>query len=84
MIGMPMLTKPRFKIGLRCPRKLSYECDPEYANQDQFNSQFSLLSEEGMKIGEYAKLLFPNGIEVLSLNPEDALAETENYSCSMM
>jgi len=77
MIDMPMLTKSRFKIGLQCPRKLSYECDPEYVNQDQFNSQLSLLSEEGMKIGEYAKLLFPNGIEVLSLNPEDALAETE-------
>ena len=70
------LTKTRFKLGLQCARKLRYEGNPDYVNQDQFDIQGSLISEEGMKVGEYAKLLFPSGIEIVSSNPVDALAET--------
>ena len=76
MFKKQKLTKTRFKIGLECPRKLRYDADPNYVNQNNHDAQLQALAEEGMKVGEYAKLLFPNGIEIEGLDREKSLEET--------
>ncbi len=72
------LTKSRFKLGLECPTKLYYTKKPEYSNQTKDDPFLSALADGGYQVGELAKLYFPNGHNITTLDSEEAEAQTLN------
>jgi len=70
------LTKSRFTQALSCPTKLYYACDSEYANQSLDDPFLAALAEGGFQVGELAKCYFPGGIEISSLDEQQAVAQT--------
>ncbi|MCF6185652.1 MAG: hypothetical protein L3J56_13720, partial [Bacteroidales bacterium] len=71
------LTKSRFKIAAECPAKLFCSNKKEEYQNINDGDQFLLaLAEGGFQVGELAKLYFPGGVEVETLNYDDALAQT--------
>jgi len=71
------LTKSRFAVALHCPTKLYYlDKSKEYANQKNENEFLEALAEGGFQVGELAKYYFPGGVDIRSLNYEEALSET--------
>ncbi len=70
------LTKSRFKLATECPTKLFYTGKIEYANQNQEDSYLLALADGGIQVGELAKFYFPGGIEVSTLDNDEALAQT--------
>lgn len=75
------LTKSRFILGHGCPTKLFYTGKGEYANSRQTDEFLQGLAEGGMLVGELAKLYFPGGNEVSTLDYAKALAETKQLLC---
>lgn len=71
------LTKSRFKAALTCPTKLFYTGKPEYANSSQDDEFMRSLAEGGFQVGELAKLMYPEGVEVLEKGHEAALERTQ-------
>ena len=72
------LTKSRFKLGLECPTKLYYTKKPEYTNQEKDDPFLSALADGGYQVGELAKLYFPNGHNITTLDSEEAETQTLN------
>lgn len=71
------LTKSRFKLGHECPTKLFYTTKKdEYADANECDEFLRSLAEGGLIVGELAKLYFPNGHDVDTLDSERALEET--------
>jgi len=70
------LTKSRYKLGCECPTKLYYTRKKEFADQKQEDSFLQALADGGYQVGELAKYYIPGGIEVKSLDAEQALKET--------
>ncbi len=70
------LTKSRFKLGLECPTKLYYTRKSEYPNQKIDDPFLSALADGGYQVGELAKLYFPNGHDITTLDYEEAQAQT--------
>ena len=70
------LTKSRFKLGLECPTKLYYTDKQEYPNQKIDNSFLTALADGGYQVGELAKLYFPNGHDITTLDYEEAETQT--------
>lgn len=70
------LTKSRFILGHGCPTKLFYTGKTEYVNSRQTDDFLKGLAEGGMIVGELAKLYFPEGRNVSSLDDAEALEET--------
>jgi len=70
------LTKSRFTQALSCPTKLYYACDSDYANQSLDDPFLAALAEGGFQVGELAKCYFPEGVEVTSLDTDEALSQT--------
>ena len=70
------LTKSRFKLGSECPAKLFYTRKPEYADQKDSDSFLAALAEGGYQVGELAKLYFPGGTDIETLDYEESLAQT--------
>lgn len=71
------LTKSRFKLAAECPTKLFYTGkDKVYRNFKQEDSFLAMLADGGYQVGELAKLYYPNGIEVESINHDQAEALT--------
>jgi hypothetical protein len=71
------LTKTRFKLAVECPTKLFYTGKPDiYADTKQEDDFLKALAEGGFQVGELAKLMYPGGHEIKSLNHEEALQET--------
>lgn len=70
------LTKSRFKTGLECPRKLYYGGMSNYANQQLDDPFLESLAEGGFQVGELAKAYFLGGIDIETLDYDEALAET--------
>src|ERR1700733_5664578 len=70
------LTKSRFKIGTECPTKLHFLDDPSYGNSNTENAFLHALAEGGFQVGELAKLYFPGGVEIKTLNKDEALQQT--------
>jgi hypothetical protein len=70
------LTKSRFKLGLECPTKLYYTRKKEYLDQKMDDSFLAALAEGGFQVGELAKLYFPNGHDITTLDYTDAEAQT--------
>lgn len=70
------LTKSRFKLGLDCPTKLFYTNKKEYANQSMNDLFLEALAEGGYQVGELAKCYYPEGINIGSLDYEEAERQT--------
>lgn len=70
------LTKSRFKLSRECPAKLFYTGKKEYADQKVEDSFLEALADGGFQVGALAKCYYPDGVEVESLDYEQALAET--------
>ncbi|MDA7910044.1 DUF2779 domain-containing protein [bacterium] len=72
------LTKSRFKLGDECPTKLFYtKKRDEYADANECDDFLQSLAEGGLVVGELAKLYFPNGHDIETLDHEQALKETD-------
>lgn len=70
------LTKSRFILGNGCPTKLFYTGKNKYSNSRQTDDFLQGLAEGGIIVGELAKLYFPEGKPVSSLDDAKALEET--------
>lgn len=71
------LTKSKFKIALECPAKLYYhQHRDQYANSKLEDSFLAALAEGGFQVGELAKLYFPGGVDIETLDYDAALAQT--------
>lgn len=73
---MKYLTKSRFKQAIECPKKLFYTSNKEYLNTKNDDPFMQSLADGGFQVGELAKLLYPDGIEVTEKGNEEALAVT--------
>lgn len=70
------LTKSRFKIALECPTKLYYTGKRKYVNARSGDEFLQALADGGFQVGELAKLMYPEGIEVTATSHDGALNET--------
>ena len=70
------LSKSRFKTALECPTKLDYVGKPEYVDTKKTNDFLKALAEGGFQVGELAKLLYPEGVEVTDEKQVDQIART--------
>ncbi|MDA1021705.1 MAG: DUF2779 domain-containing protein, partial [Cyanobacteria bacterium] len=70
------LTKSRFKLGLECPVKLFYTRKKEYKDQKQEDSFLEALAEGGFQVGELAKYKYPAGVDIKTLDYDEALKQT--------
>ena len=71
-----MLTKSRFVAALTCPSKLFFMADKLFSDTSTKDSFLEALAEGGFQVGELAKLYFPEGVVVDSLDLEVALHAT--------
>lgn len=72
------LTKSRFKLAVECPTKLFYTGKPTvYADMQMDDPFLEALADGGFQVGELAKLMFPDGIEVSAGTHAAQVAETE-------
>ncbi|MCO5143898.1 MAG: DUF2779 domain-containing protein [Oligoflexia bacterium] len=70
------LTKSRFKIGHECPTKLFYLDDNTYGNTKVEDSFLEALAAGGFQVGELAKIYYPGGVDIKTLDKQAALQET--------
>jgi hypothetical protein len=71
------LTKTRFKLAVQCPTKLFYTGKKTtYRDTMQEDSFLAMLAEGGYQVGELAKLMYPQGVEVAHTEHAAALAQT--------
>lgn len=71
------LTKSRFQTAVECPRKLYYTGKRgEYRDAKEADSFLKSLADGGFQVGELAKCLFPEGIEIKTKATAAALAKT--------
>jgi hypothetical protein len=71
-----LLTKSRFNLAHECPTKLFYQKKKEYADQSSDDQFLKALAEGGYQVGELAKLYFPDGTDVKTLDHAESLRET--------
>ena len=71
-----MLTKSRFVTALTCPSKLYYMTNKSFVDTSTEDSFLGALAEGGFQVGELAKLYFPGGVVVDSLDIDVALKAT--------
>lgn len=76
MKRLRFLSKSRFIMGNTCPTRLYYTGKPEYADQKLEDPFLQALAEGGIQVGELAKLMFPGGTDVETLDIEESLAQT--------
>jgi hypothetical protein len=73
------LTKSRFKLATECPTKLYYTGKKEYLNQKYEDSFLLALAEGGFQVGELAKLYFPGGHDITTLEYDEAVQQTNIF-----
>src|SRR5688500_18918375 len=71
------LTKSRFKLAMECPTKLYYTNKKEYANQKLEDPFLRHLADGGFQVGRLAQCYFPGGVEVDTLDYDEALRQTD-------
>ncbi|MDR3669178.1 MAG: DUF2779 domain-containing protein [Ignavibacteriaceae bacterium] len=74
---MRYLTKSKFKLALECPTKLYYTGKKEYVNKNLEDEFLLNLAKGGFQVGELAKLYFPGGHNIDTLDHEAALELTK-------
>ncbi len=77
-----LLTKTRFKIACECPTKLFYLDKSLYVNARKEDSFLEALAEGGFQVQELAKLYFPAGKEIQTLDFKEAVFQTQRYLSS--
>lgn len=71
------LTKSRFTHALDCPTRLYYACHSDIFRSTMDDNDFlKALAQGGIQVGELAKLYYPGGQEISTLNSELALEQT--------
>ncbi len=70
------LTKSRFKLAMECPVKLFYTGRKEYPDTKLEDSFLQALAEGGFQVGELAKLYYPEGHDIKSIDYDRALEQT--------
>lgn len=79
-MGMTMtpryLTKSRFKLALECPTKLYFAGKREFVNARSGDAFMQALADGGFQVGELAKLMHPDGVEVTATGHDEALTQT--------
>lgn len=74
---MPVyLTKTRFTLALDCPTKLHYATNSGYKSTLEDNDFMQALAEGGIQVGELAKLYYPGGYDIETLDKNEALNQT--------
>jgi hypothetical protein len=71
-----LLSKSRFKMAQECPTKLAFTGKREYGNTKEHDPFLKALAEGGFQVGSLAKLYFPGGTEVETLDYDKSVAET--------
>lgn len=72
-----LLTKSRYKLALECPTKLFYTKKPDiYADNSLDDDFLQALARGGFQVGELAKLYYPGGIDIKTLDYQKSLDET--------
>ncbi len=75
---MALLTKSRFKLGLQCATKLYYDSFRDiYHNKSEGDSFLQALAEGGFQVGELAKFMYPGGVDIDTLDRQEAIRLTE-------
>ena len=75
---MRYLTKTRYKLGIECPTKLFYTGKKEYPDQRQEDAFLAALAEGGFQVGELARQYYPDGVNIETLDYDEAEAMTAN------
>jgi len=71
------LTKSLFKIAEECPAKLYYAMHDEQYNNVQIDDPFmAALADGGFQVGELAKLYYPGGVMIDTLDKKEACRRT--------
>jgi hypothetical protein len=71
------LTKSRFKLAVECPRKLFFTGKGgEYRDTSADDAFLKSLADGGFQVGELAKHLYPDGVEIEAASNADSLAQT--------
>ena len=70
------LTKSRFKLAVECPTKLFYTGKSEYRNTGNEDEFLAMLADGGFQVGELAKLMYPDGIDIKTKDVGAAIEET--------
>lgn len=71
------LTKSKFTLALDCPTKLYYASKPGYKSTLDDNEFLEALAKGGIQVGELAKMYYPGGIDIETLDKKEALQQTE-------
>lgn len=72
------LTKSKFTLALDCPTKLYYATHSGYKSTLEDNDFLQALAKGGIQVGELAKLYYPGGICIDTLDYEEALQQTND------
>ena len=73
------LSKSRFVMGLECPQKLIYDQDKRFRNLKREDSFLASLADGGFQVGEFAKAHFLGGHDIVTLNMDEAVKQTEHF-----
>ncbi len=71
-----MLTKSDYTTAFSCIKKLIYK-KARYKTKNEGNEYLKLLADGGHVINKYAQLLYPDGREIFTKDPELAAIETK-------
>lgn len=71
-----LLSKSRFTKAFECPTKLYYQSHKEYVNTLEDDQFLRSLRDGGFQVGALAKLYYPDGVEVETLDIEEAVEQT--------
>jgi len=72
------LTKSKFTIALDCPTKLYYASHDEYKSTLEDNDFLEALAKGGIQVGELAKLYYPGGTDIATLDYNEAIQKTNS------
>ncbi len=75
---MPLLTKSRYLIGLQCPKYLWISLhEPENIPEVDMSAQHRF--DQGHIVGQLAKRLFPDGIDIPEEDFKENIAKTKEF-----
>jgi len=70
-----ILTKTKYISGLQCPKRLWLEVnDPEKATPPSIYQEH--LFELGREVNTYSRRLYPDGVLIDSINPDEVIVKT--------
>ncbi|MEO9885563.1 MAG: DUF2779 domain-containing protein [Balneola sp.] len=70
------LTKSKFVQSLDCPTRLFYATNKEYPSTKDDNDFLEALAKGGIQVGELVKLYYPGGRDILTLDYDESIRET--------